>query len=104
MSIYDENVIVQGFMAFCFKNVKLVPIDLGHIRTCSGNTCDGLYGSGPCPCVSTSTMPKSALALDFIILDDGDTNITATLSINLQSYTSTTMTNYLVEINTLEVK
>jgi hypothetical protein len=49
---------VQGFVAFGFKGVSAIVIDVGFVTTCSGHVCHGLYGLKSCPCITTSEMPK----------------------------------------------
>jgi hypothetical protein len=81
-------------VAFTFEEVHVTVIDIGTQRVCSGNLCGGLYGSKPCACVSTSTLPRMVLSVSMII--EGS-------AIRLETFSSTRFSKLFVDEDVIEV-
>lgn len=91
-------------MAFGFANVKLQVIDIGYQKTCSGMVCRGQYGANGCPCVTTSTMPASAIATKFIVRHEDDTDLCQRYGLKLEPFISYAFSDLFVDRKLLEVR
>ena len=94
---------LQGFVAFCLREVHFCIHRTAYALTCGGRLCGGQYGTtGRCPCTQVSHLPRHSLAV-LMSVNDEDVYARNAQGLEFEEFISMELTEMLVGCDVLEV-